>query len=91
MSSDRRWTGGVANRDWSAGVAVVAEVPAARLTQGVQDYLADCRRFRLANEYHPTPDGAVKIVYHRTKAGEQFIRDELTRLTAARLQAVASA
>lgn len=93
MASDRRWTGGTANRDWSAGTAVVTEVPAERLTAGVKAYLADCRRHRaiLSAKHHPTPDGACKAVFHRTSGGDAFIRSELTRLAAARLEAVASA
>jgi len=84
MASDRRWTGGTANRDWCAGVAVVPETGPERLAEGVAAYVADCRRHRafLSPAYHPTGDGACKAVFHRGPGEAAFIRARLRELTA---------
>ncbi|HEX4830293.1 MAG TPA: hypothetical protein VH478_04285 [Trebonia sp.] len=76
MASDQRWTGGIANRDWSAGHAPARDIPAAQLASGVKAYLADCDRHRamLSPAYHPTAGGACKAVYHAGTREAEFIR-----------------
>jgi len=76
MASDRRWTGGIANREWVRGHAATREINRQQLTAGVAAYLADCRTHRdlLTAKYHPTEAGALKAVYHVGDAEAEFIR-----------------
>lgn len=69
MSSDRRWTGGLANREWQRGTqAAAGPMDWAWVVEQVLTYISDCRAAGLADRYHPTAAGAVKVIYHR---GEQ--------------------
>jgi hypothetical protein len=70
MSGDSRWTGGPANREWQRGTRLARE-PLTRLylLEQVQAYLRDCRGAAdLDPRYHPTPAGAVKVIYHQGAA-----------------------
>lgn len=74
MSSDSRWTGGIANREWQSGTRVQAPVDTDAITAQVRRYLADCRKFRqLIGPAHPTEDGVLKIVYHQGGAQKAAI------------------
>jgi hypothetical protein len=47
----------------------------APFTEEVRGYLADCAAAPgLSPKYHPTPEGAVKLIWHRGKAEESQIR-----------------
>lgn len=90
MSSDRRWTGGAANREWQRGTAPgprAAELErgglAAWAAEQARAYLAGCRMMRalLDPRYHPTADGMVKIVWCRDKAAETALRAAYNALT----------
>ena len=86
MSSDPRWTGGIANREWSRGHTAGHLIDRDRLTTDVRAYLADCRTHRnlLAAKYHPTEDGALKAIYHRGGDEAAFIRGAFGELAEAR-------
>jgi len=49
----------------------------ARYTLAVRDYLTACEANAavLSKKYHPTEDGAVKIIFHRTPDDAEQIRD----------------
>lgn len=76
MASDQRWTGGIANREWSRGHSAGHLIDRDRLTADVRRYLADCRTHRnlLTAKYHPTEDGALKAIYHRSGEEADVIR-----------------
>lgn len=83
MASDQRWTGGTANRDWSAGQQPIRVTDHERLKADVRAYLADCRTHRalLAPKYHPAVESALKAIYHHD-GEEAFIREAYQRETA---------
>jgi hypothetical protein len=76
VSSDRRWTGGLANREWQRGTqAAAVPLDIEQLRAQVRRYLADCKRAGLASAYHPTAAGACKVIYHQGTAQRlQIIR-----------------
>lgn len=81
MSADRRWTGGIANREWQRGTApraaeVVSEAKRLELEAQVKRYLADCRRFDL----EPSERMALKIVFHKGREQAEAVRDAYARL-----------
>lgn len=81
MSGDRRWTGGVANREWQSGARLEQPLDEDYITGQVKAYLRDCRRSpHLDPKYHPTASGAVKVVY----GPEQAVRAAYRHLTGAR-------
>jgi hypothetical protein len=48
-------------------------------TEEVRGYLADCAAAPgLSPKYHPTADGALKVIFHRGKAEESQIRAAFT-------------
>lgn len=53
-----------------------------RLTREVSRYIIDCKRHRriLDPQYHPTADGAVKLIYHRGTGDRKYIKDEFARI-----------
>ena len=59
MSSDSRWTGGLANREWQRGNKVEQPADTDYIVLQVRRYLADCRRFDLT----PSEGMAVKVVF----------------------------
>jgi hypothetical protein len=59
LSSDSRWSGGVANREWQRGTRPELATDREALMRQVRRYLADCRRFRLT----PGEGMAVKVVF----------------------------
>ena len=73
MASDQRWTGGTANRGWQTGTRPAAVVDVDAITTQVRSYLADCRKFRLDPQYHPTLDGVLKLVFWRGDAQKQAV------------------
>jgi len=76
MSADRRWTGGIANREWTRGGQAAPIPDTERLKTGVLAYLADCRAAPwLDPAYHPTEAGALKAVFHRARAEADIVRD----------------
>lgn len=81
MSSDSRWTGGLANREWQAGNKVEQPVDADYITKQVRIYLADCKRFGLT----PTEVIALKIVYHANDAQKDAITAAFRQRTGAKL------
>jgi hypothetical protein len=48
----------------------------------VRDYLADCARYKLNPRYHPTADGAVKMIRHHGRAEAAMIRAAYAQVTA---------
>lgn len=84
MSSDRRWTGGAANREWQRGTQPQAAPDAGGLTAHVAQYLAECRAHQqlLDRRYHPTEEGALKVIFHRGRDQETAIRLAFRQLTA---------
>lgn len=66
MASDQRWTGGIANREWSRGHAAAHVTDKDRLMADVRQYLADCRTHQaiLSPKYHPTLASALKVIHH---------------------------
>jgi hypothetical protein len=76
MASDQRWTGGVANREWTRGHAASRTIDRDRLTAQVDAYLADCRKHRaiINAAYHPTEAGALKIIHHHDTTEADVIR-----------------
>ena len=90
MSSDKRWTGGVANREWNRGTAPLAradEVMSAAARQvlqtAVKRYLDECARFRtlLRAADHPTPRGMLHMVWCRDEAERDAALEEYAYLT----------
>lgn len=82
MSSDSRWTGGRANREWQRG-SVPKPEPMARLylLEQLRAYLADCKRFRLDPAYHPTAAGALKMIPWRGDVQRWQVTREFERLS----------
>ena len=60
MSSDKRWTGGIANRGWQSGTTAEPVVDVEAITRAVGEYVADCRTLRRT----PTERGCLKAVFH---------------------------
>jgi hypothetical protein len=83
MASDQRWTGGIANREWTRGHTATREINPAELAAGVKAYLADCHAHQpiLSAKYHPTQDSALKAVYHAGPAEAECIRTVFAELT----------
>jgi hypothetical protein len=77
VPSDPRWTGGIANREWTRGHPAGHVIDRDRLTAQVDAYLADCRKHRaiINPAYHPTEAGALKIICHRSDEEAAVIRD----------------
>jgi hypothetical protein len=73
VSSDQRWTGGIANREWQRGVKAVPVVDIEAITRHVRAYLRDVERHRqiLSPDNHPTLRSCLKVVY----GPETAIRD----------------
>lgn len=85
MSSDSRWTGGAANRQWQAGTRLEPPVDTEYLTWQVRYYLTDCRRFKhLIGPAHPTEEGVLKIVFHTGDAQKQAVLEAFRARTAPR-------
>jgi hypothetical protein len=62
----------------AAGLRVrVGPVTMARFTAAVRDYLDTCRANDglLSRKYHPTENGAVKLIFHRTPDEARDIRE----------------
>ena len=80
MPSDQRWTGGIANRDWSAGQQPIHVTDHERLKRDIRAYLADCQQHRaiLNRAYHPKVESALKVIYHHAD-DEAFIREAYQR------------
>lgn len=78
MSGDRRWTGGIANREWQRGAQPTSVTDRKRIAADVAAYLADCRQHQqiLSPRYHPTVTGALKTVFHRSHEEAAVIRAE---------------
>ena len=71
MSSDRRWTGGLANREWQRGSQPPVPLLDPRYVAAqIEAYRSDCYAARayLDRANHPTAAGAVKVIYHRGTA-----------------------
>lgn len=83
MTRDLRWSGGIANREWSRGSrSVPVEVDQVRLAGEVRRYLADCTAairsgIKLDPQYHPTARGAVKAIYCRHSEEAEFVKSLL--------------
>lgn len=65
MSSDSRWTGGLANREWQSGTRPQPQVDSDYITGQVRRYLSDCRKHRalLNPANHPTETGLLRVVF----------------------------
>jgi hypothetical protein len=51
-----------------------------RFVREIRDYLADCEAAPgLSPKYHPTAEGAVKVIFHRGKDEESQIRAVFTQ------------
>jgi hypothetical protein len=76
MASDQRWTGGVANREWTRGHTAGRVINHDRIKADVTAYLADCHANRalLSPAYHPTEAGALKAIYHHGDAEADAVR-----------------
>jgi len=76
MSSDQRWTGGTANREWQRGTRHDPPPDLNTIRSLVRNYLADCASYRdlLNPRYHPTEDGALKVIYHQGPDQETAVR-----------------
>jgi hypothetical protein len=88
---DRRWTGGIANREWQRGRQAGRVIDHVRLSGDVRRYLADCRAHAaaLSAKYHPTEASALKVIHHHGHAEEDVIRGAFRALTGTRpLEAV---
>lgn len=69
MSSDSRWTGGLANREWQAGTRIDQPVDRDYIAAQVRRYLRDCDRFRLV----PSQVTCLKVVFHANGAQEAAV------------------
>jgi hypothetical protein len=82
MSSDSRWTGGPANREWQRGTRRAAGLldPQA-VSRQVDIYRQDCYTARalLNPAYHPTAAGALKVIWHRGPEQADQIRAAFER------------
>jgi hypothetical protein len=64
VSSDSRWTGGLANREWQSGTRPQPQVDTDYITAQVRRYLRDCRKHRaILSPYHPTEAGLLRVVF----------------------------
>jgi hypothetical protein len=71
MSSDQRWTGGAANRQWQSGTQPVAvPIDSVYLAGQIRQYLMDCYTHRavLNRKHHPTADGILVMVPYQGDA-----------------------
>lgn len=86
MSHDKRWTGGIANREWQRGTQAGPVTDLEAVKAHVLRYLADCRRFasKLCADDHPTEDGVLKIVYWHGDAQKQAVLSVYRQLTRTR-------
>jgi hypothetical protein len=68
VASDKRWTGGVANRGWQSGTALEPVVDADAIAVQVRRYLADCRKYKavLSPAHHPTEKSMLQVVFTRS-------------------------
>jgi hypothetical protein len=85
VSSNRNWTGGLANRGYRRGTRAEPPPAAAQAALAqVRGYLADCTRWAhlLRASDHPTEDGAVKLIWCRDKAHEDMVRRAFRYATA---------
>ena len=93
MPRDQRWTGGLANREWSRGQQAEHIIDHDRIKADVAAYLAaylaDCRASRaiLRASDHPTVEGCLKAVWRRWPEERDVITAEYQRQTS-HLQAV---
>jgi hypothetical protein len=69
VSSDQRWTGGLANREWQAGTKVEQPVDTDYITKQVRRYLADCVKHQLTS----SEAGCLKVVFHATEAQKNAV------------------
>lgn len=85
MASDQRWTGGTANRDWSAGQQAGRVISPESLTADVGQYLTDCATYRsyLSPAHHPTLAGCLKVIYHVGAEHKAIIAEAYQRDTEA--------
>jgi hypothetical protein len=82
MSSDSRWSGGAANREWQRGTRPGQPVDTDAIAVQVRRYLRDCAAAPwLDGRYHPTEDGALKVVFHRGREQETAVRAAFRHLT----------
>ena len=87
MSSDPRWTGGAANREWQSGTRPLPEhVSDERkrdLVAQVQGYVNDCKAHKaiLDSRYHPTVNGVLRLVFHRGNLEKLIIKRALQHFT----------
>lgn len=80
MSSDGRRTGGLANRAWNGGRRVVPQYPPGAIERLVRAYREECGRWpQLDRRYHPTADGAVKMIVTYSSAQADEVRTEFER------------
>lgn len=80
MGSDSRWTGGPVNRQWQRGRRLVPEYPPGAIARLVRAYREECGRWpQLDKRYHPTADGAVKMIMTFTAEQAEVVRAEFRR------------
>ena len=91
MPRDQRWTGGLANREWSRGQQAEHIIDHDRIKADVAAYLAAYRASRpiLRPSDHPTEEGCLKVIYQRWPEERAVIAAEYQRQTS-HLQAVTS-
>lgn len=75
------WTGGRANRTWRAGSRIVPELAPDALVSAVREYRRACfKHAALLNpRYHPTADGAAKVIFTYSPADARRVREEFNR------------
>lgn len=78
MSSDSRWTGGLANREWQRGNRVEQPVDTDYIRLQVRRYLADCRRF----DFPPSEAMCLKVIFHAGDSQKQAVIAAYRQLTA---------
>lgn len=69
MSSDSRWTGGLANREWQSGTRVEPMTDTDYINWQVKRYLADCAQFSLT----PSKEDALKVIFWTGDAQKQAV------------------
>lgn len=85
MSSDRRWTGGAANRRWQSGTRPLETLlPHAYIAAQIRAYLTDCYAARsvLNPRYHPSARGFLKMIPHQGDAQRHQILREYGKVAA---------
>jgi hypothetical protein len=66
MASDKRWTGGAANREWQRGSRAEQPVNIPYLVLQVKAYMEDCERFRaILGPGHPNWNAAKHVIFCR--------------------------